>query len=158
MAPRALTFAAVVAALSGCASMQTGGPPPSPPPGAKASLPCMEAVCFVEVSVVPDKSCADPNNILVSVDPLKIARANPNPTITIQWDIDRPSAQAGYTFEPTKGIAFAPNTQFDCRRQGAIRWMCQDKNDDANRYKYAVNLKKGDTACASKDPFVINGQ
>lgn len=158
MPAKTLTLAAVVAALWGCASMQTGGPPPSPPPGARESLPCMEAVCFVEVSVVPDKICADPNNILVSVDVLKIARANPNPTITIQWDIGRSTVQAGYTFDLVKGIDFPPNTQFDCRRQGTTRWMCQDKNDDANRYKYNVNLKKGDSACAVKDPFVVNGQ
>jgi hypothetical protein len=151
MTIRALIAAAAVAvAVLGCAHI---------PPDTRTNRPCGDTICFVEISVVPGANCRDPNFILVTPDPLKIAAGKQN--VTIQWRIDDASSGAKYTFDQTKGIAFLPDSPFSGgRRLDPSKYQWQDRNDpgDTKYYKYTVNLLKDGTACAAKDPFIANSQ
>jgi hypothetical protein len=142
MIARAL-YSAVVAslALPACAAMHAS-------PG--AGRPCNQQVCFAVVSV-------DNCTISVAPDTLPIARNNAN--VQIHWDIDNASAQAGYTFA-ANGITINNNPpQFhDPQRLTPRKFKWKDNNTDNVKYKYAVNIEKGTTACPPKDPFIHNGQ
>ena len=108
--------------------------------------------CEITITVYGD--CGDANYIAANPDPLPVDKRGNNPNI--DWEID--SANAGYKFAPN-GIDFHGSTVFTNSQPGATKFRWQDKNADHEYHKYAINLLRPDgSACAPKDPGVINGQ
>ena len=145
-------FIAIAAAIVGALVVvcyQILVPPTPQPPGVVP--PCNSPNCDVAIWVYGD--CSNPNVISAEPDVLPVKRGNGNPNIfwTIQTD--------GYSFAEN-GIDFHGDPQFtNGQRQGAKKFKWMDKNDDDSYHKYAVNLirDKG-SACAPKDPGIINGR
>jgi len=135
----------VALALSGCPQQSTSQPPPAAAPG------CMGAVCNVLISVPTD---CDP---VPSPDPVPLPTSTPN--VVINWRIDPRAAQAGYAFTATNGIV--PHDDQDRQFSGhtpasPTHFHVNDKNSNKTKYKYAINVQKGGTACSTKDPFIQN--
>ena len=122
------------------AGAQGGGGPPA--------MNCTVGVCKVAITV---------NNCVIKTTPdtLPIGKGNHSPVI--QWDITTP----GHSFAPNlQGITINGNPPqfFNSRNPTPTRFMWNDKNSDAETYKYTIRVKKGDTACPPKDPFIVNGR
>lgn len=121
--------------------------PPVPP---VASQLCDKPKCEIAITVYGD--CSNANLIAAYPDPLPVKRGNGNPNI--EWTIG-----AGYKFA-ANGIDFHGDPEFtNGQQQGPTKFRWMDKNSDGNYHKYAINLLRADgSACAPKDPGVINGQ
>jgi len=64
---------------------------------------------------------------------------------------------AGYTF-PSNGIVFASGGSqfFDCHVEAnGRRFTCRDRNTEAGRFKYTVNVT-GSPAVPPLDPWIVN--
>jgi len=144
MAPRIFCFAIAACFISACAQMP-GGPPPSPPPGARI-LKCDTPTCAVKVSIKCEVYVfckIEPDN-----DVIQVGRGN-SPQLT--WEI----TTSGYTFSDS-GIAFPAGSPFTCNRaEGGRRFMCNDRHSEPGTYKYTITVM-GFPFVLPKDPWVDN--
>ena len=122
---------------------------PSAPPG------CTDQQCKAIVTVSGD--CGNPNNIAVTPDPIPIGHNNHGPEI--HWDINTPA----YTFAPVpNGIVITsppppPGEFFNpTLSSNGTKYILKDKNSMPQTYKYTVNLLHDGSACAPKDPSIMN--
>jgi hypothetical protein len=123
---------------------------PAGPPGGggPAAQNCIVGVCKVDITV---------NNCVIEATPdtLPIGRNHASPVI--QWEITTP----GHSFvTDLQGITINGNPPqfFNPRNPTPTRFMWNDKNSDAETYKYTIRVKRGDTTCPPKDPFIANGR
>ena len=125
--------------------------PPSPPAPPLAPQACDKPKCDVGITVYGD--CSNANAISAYPDVLPVKRGNGNPNI--EWTI----TSTGYKFA-ANGIDFHGDPEFtNGGAQGPTKFRWMDKNADTNYHKYAINLLRSDgSACAPKDPGIINGQ
>ncbi len=118
-----------------------------------ASGDCNSGVCKLDVTVAA-AGCADPANISVSPDPVKVPKNQPN---KIEWTI----ATDGYSWVAAPGgITSLPSTQFENPPDNGKKYQIHDKNTDQvpTDYKYDVHLKDANgNLCGVKDPTIKNG-
>jgi len=145
----ALVFASVAA---GCAMHSTLGERPH----LKASKTCDEkgVKCDVVISVA---SCT-PDGITLDHEVLGVAKGSRD--VDIRWTIATP----GYDFAKKDGVKFKGSDwprEFDLPEGNRNRYKWRDRNNlDTGKeraYDYSVTVVKSDgSACATKDPTVIN--
>ena len=116
--------------------------------------PCNSGVCKLDVTIAA-AGCADPANITVTPDPLKVPKNSPN---RIEWTIKT----TGYTWVAApNGITSLPPSQFsDPHVTGSgKKYDLRDANTDSapTDHKYDIHLQKNGTVCAVKDPIIRNG-
>jgi hypothetical protein len=119
------------------------------PAAQTAAAGCNGAVCNVVIKI---DNC-DP---VPTPDPVPVPGTG---NVVINWRIDPQSAQAGFTFTPTNGIV--PHDDQDNQFSGntaesPTHFHVNDKNSNATKYKYAINVQKNGAACPTKDPFIQN--
>lgn len=139
----ALSIVVVTFALVGCGK-----------PADVGAADCNGGVCKLEVTVAA-AGCADPANITVKPDPLKVDKNTPN---KIEWTIKTD----GYAWvDAPGGITGLPSGMFENPHVtgNGKKYDIHDKNTDASPtdYKYAIHLKGPNGVCAVKDPVIRNG-
>ena len=109
--------------------------------------------CAITITVYGN--CGDASYIAANPDPQPVDKRGNNPNI--DWEIN--TANPGYKFA-ANGIDFHGDPQFtNGQQQGPTKFRWMDKNSDDKYHKYAINLLRPDgSACALKDPGIVNGQ
>jgi hypothetical protein len=145
MATRTLLSCLVVCfALGGCAAGITGADRFLSP----KKLECKNEnqPCPVIVKVVcKDSSCwlTVDNDVVVIYDKKKIK---------IEWTLEGPS---GYKFaDPGIVIDESPPPDFNCTREGNLKYACMNKHTRFGVYKYTVNVTGPQDL--KLDPWIVN--
>ena len=128
--------------LSGCPQQSISQSPPT------AAGPCNGAACNITIRV--DNCVPAP-----SIDPIPVGST---PNVVINWRISNPPGD-GYTFHPTNGIVPDNSGQQFSGHTAAspTHFHVNDKNSDAKKYKYAINVHRNGSPCPTLDPFIKNG-
>jgi len=139
-----------------CAIALTGCVPMAGSPGVRKERDrCTSPVCKVEVAVA---DCAS-GDIRANPETIDISRDFQN--VQIHWDLDRFAVETGYTFTE-RGIVIREDTdnQFtDPQRvENGRKFIWKDKNNNERTYKYDIAIRRGETVCRPKDPFIDNGR
>ena len=93
--------------------------------------------------------------VTAAPDTIPLDKNNHGPNI--HWDI----STQGYTFAPNlQGVTINGNpSQFsNPLNPTPTKFIWNDKNDDAVKYKYTVKIMKDNKPCDVLDPFIANGQ
>jgi hypothetical protein len=145
MSPRTFCFAIAACLMGGACAQMPGGPPPSPPPGARI-LKCDTPTCAVKVAI----KCEAYIFCWIDVDNDWI-QVRPGNSPEITWEI----TTSGYRFSDN-GIAFPAGSPFTCHRaEAGRRFMCNDRHSEKGIYKYAITVL-GFPFVFPKDPWVDN--
>jgi hypothetical protein len=153
MKNRALLSVFAVASVVGCSMhvpVVEGGP------GKRPTKTCDEK--GVKCDVVISVAACTPDGIILDHEVLGVAKGSRD--VEIRWTISTP----GYDFAKKDGIKFKSGDwpkEFDLPEGSKNRYKWRDRNSlgtgQERPYDYSVTIVKSDgSACATKDPTVIN--